>query len=81
MPSIDTWSGITLEAVPACMTVTETTAELTGSMLLDTKVCNPEIIEAATGTGSFANWGIAACPPLPKTVILKPSAEAITGPE
>ena len=51
----DTWSGITLEAVPAFIIVTETTAELVGSMFLDTKVCNPEIIDAATGTGSFAN--------------------------
>ena len=77
---MSTVSGITLSAVPARIFVIVTT---TGSNVLMRRVaitCNACTISAAIGIGSFARYGVDACPPLPVTLISSTSADAMSGP-
>ena len=60
--------------------VTEITPASTGFLLRVMIVCKPMTIWQATGTGSMPVWGSAACPPLPRMVILNSLVDAMTGP-
>ena len=71
VPAMSTVSGMTLFVVPARILVIETT---TGSNVLMRRVASTWsacTISAATGIGSFARYGVDACPPLPVTVIVE----------
>mmetsp|Transcript_35958 Transcript_35958/g.91910 ORF Transcript_35958/g.91910 Transcript_35958/m.91910 type:complete len:223 (+) Transcript_35958:470-1138(+) len=78
-PSV-TSLGMTLYASPACIIVTDTTAESSGEVPRDTSVCAAPTMALAATTGSLSLWGIAAWPPCPRTVILKEVAPAMMAP-
>lgn len=73
-------SGITLGALPAWIAPTVTTAARVGSMLRATIDCKASTILAAATIGSQPNCGIAPCVPLPVTVIVTESDDAIMQP-
>ena len=72
--------GMTLFTVPAWNMPTVTTAEASGSMLRATIDCSAITMLAPATIGSQLKCGIAACPPLPRTVMTTRSAEASAGP-
>ena len=80
VPWISHTSGTTLVASPVWIIVTDTTAASTGLVLRLTTVCSASTSWHATGTGSMVLCGMAACPPLPRMVILNSLLDAITGP-
>ena len=73
-------SGITLLVVPAVMWPTVTTAGSNTSTVRVTISCRAWTISQATGIGSTARCGSLAWPPLPVTVIVIVSAEAMIEP-
>src|ERR1041384_3359962 len=62
------------------MQVTETTAGWNGSTLRATMCCRLMTAWAATTTGSTTRCGWAACPPLPRMVMVNWSGAAMSGP-
>ena len=80
VPSQVTDSGMTLNAVPASIRVTVTTAGSNAGSTRVTIACRAVTISQATGTGSVASWGIEAWPPRPMTVIWNSSQDAIMVP-
>ena len=76
VPSQVTDSGMTLNAVPASIRVTVTTAGSKAGTTRVTMACRAVTISQATGTGSVASWGIEAWPPRPMTLIWNSSQEA-----
>ena len=80
MPIIFASEGIIFGELPASILPIVNTAASRGSIRRDIKVCKCDTIKQATGTGSIVDWGRAACPPLPKTVISKVTPDAIIGP-
>ena len=81
VPSSSQKSGTTLVASPARIIVTEITAASIGRLLREMMVWNACTIWHAAGTGSMPLCGIAACEPLPRTVILNSLLEANEGPD
>ena len=77
-----TKSGITLKTPVWLVSIehTETTIASSGLTLRLAMVCSAEITCAVMTTGSTVRCGIAAWPPLPRTVITISSVAAITGP-
>ena len=80
MPTIVAVSGITLFVVPAVMCPTVTTDGSNTSTVRVTISCSAWTISQATGIGSIARCGSLAWPPLPVTVIVILSAEAMIEP-
>ncbi len=80
VPRISAVSGITLYAVPAWMRPTVTTDGSNTSTLRVTIVCSACTISHATGIGSRVWCGWLAWPPLPRTVIVIESLDAMIGP-
>ena len=73
-------SGMTLNALPASMMVTLTTAASSGSTLRATTDCRAVTMAEAQTIGSALRCGHAACEPRPWTRISKRSLAAITAP-
>ena len=73
-------SGMMLVASPASSMVTEITAASAGRVLREITVWKACTSWQATGTGSLALCGMAAWPPLPRSVMRNSLLEAITGP-
>ena len=80
-PSSSTELAITFSALLSVLKVPAVrTTRFRGSIDRDTIRFKLTSIWAATKVVSTAKWGIAACPPLPVSIILKRSADAINGP-
>ena len=80
VPCSSQLSGTTLVASPVWIMVTEITPASTGFLLRLMMVWKACTIWQAIGTGSTPMCGMAAWPPLPRTVILNSLVDAITGP-
>ena len=80
VPSMTQVSGTTLVASPVWIIVTEITPVSMGRLLRLMMVWKACTIWQAAGTGSTPRCGIAACEPLPRSVILNSLLEAKHGP-
>ena len=81
VPSMNAVSGMTLVVVPDSIRPMVTTAGSKTSTLLVTIDCRAKTISHAPGIGSSARYGIDACPPRPRTVIVNSSADASIVPD
>ena len=72
--------GMMLSAVPAWISVTDTTSASRTWRLRETMVGMAAAMATAAGTGSRVSWGIAPWPPAPRISTAKVSAPARSGP-